>query len=156
MYEYICLVGPLGATENMTYQDHGVIRGLNGMTPNLGCEYTRSIKEFHNQEFIQGVHGPVHTVADRTIYTKPCGISHLIRDEGSPKLANGTEHVFSGIKPDNKHSKAGYGIPSKSKENEEVHELDVLVDNCNQTSGPMTWRRKMRVVSSNEDTQDLC
>ena len=80
------------------------------------------------------------------MYTKPCGISHLICDEGSPKLANGTEHVFSGIKPDNKYSKASYGIPSESKENEEVHELGVLVtrivntdvDNCNQTSGPKT------------------
>ena len=114
MYEYICLIEPLGATENKTYQDHGVIRELNSTTPNLICECTRSIKEFHNQGFIQGVHGPVHTDADRTGDIKPCGISHLIRDEGSPELANGTEHV---IKPDNKHSKAGYGIPSESKEN---------------------------------------
>ena len=150
MYEYICLSGPLWTT----CQDHGIIRGLNGATPNFICEYTRPIKEFHNQGFI---HGPAHTVADWTVDTKPGGISHSTSDEGSPELANGTEHVFSRIKPDNEHPKAGYEIPSKNNVNEEVNELVVLVtdvDDCNQTSGPNTWRHKMRVVSSNEDTQD--
>ena len=76
-------------------------------------------KEFHNQGFIQGVHGPVHTTlhagTDRTVNIKPCEINHLIHDEGSPKLADGTKHAFSGIKPDNKHSKDGYGIPPRLK-----------------------------------------
>ena len=72
------------------------------------------------------IYGPAHTVADWTVYTKPDGISHSTRDEGSPELADGTEHIFSRIKPDNEHSKAGYGIPSESSVNEEIHELVLL------------------------------
>ena len=66
--------------------------------------------------------------------------------------------------------KAGYGIPSESKENNEVHELGVLVtriintdvDTYSQTSGPKIWRREMRVVSrdglfnNSKDTNDSC
>ena len=130
MYEYTRFIEPLGATENKEYQDHGIIRGLFGTAHskfNLMYECTHSVeplvattnKEFHIQGFIQGVHGPVHAilhaVLDRTVYMKPCGINHLLRDEGSPELADGTEHAFSGINPDNKHFKAGYGITSEIK-----------------------------------------
>ena len=177
MCEYTRLIEPMGATENKKCQDHRIIRGLFGTTQS-NMRVHRPVKplvattnkEFHDQGFIQGVHGPVHATphagADKTVDIKPYGINHLIRDEGSPELADGTKHAFSGIK----HSKAGYGIPSESKENDEVHELGVLVtrvintdvDTCSQTSGPKTWRREMRVVSrvglfnNNEDTQDSC
>ena len=167
----------MGATENKKYQDHRIIRGLFGTTkPNMRVHrpgkplVATTNKEFRNQGFIRGVHGPVHATphagADRTMDIKPCGINHLIRNEGSPELADGTIHAFSGIK----HSKAGYGIPSESKESNEVYELGVLVtrvintdvDTGSQTSGPKTWRHEMRIVSraglfnNNEDTQDLC
>ena len=82
-----------------------------------------TIKEFLNHGFTQGVHGPVHMAihagADRTVDTKPCGVTQLIWDKGSPKLADATKQAFS-----------EYGIPSESKENNEVLEDGPLPEQC--------------------------
>ena len=116
------------------------------------------------------MHATLHAGADRTVDTKPCGINHVMRDEGSTKLADGTEHAFSGINPDKKHSKVDNRIPCGSKENNGVHALGVLltriinteVDNCNQASGSKTWRCNIQFVNrvgflnKSEDTQGLC
>ena len=81
MYEYTRLVEPLVVTTN---------------------------KEFHNQGFIQGLHDPVHTTlhagADRTVDTKPGGINHIMRDEGSIKLTERREPTFRGNHSNEKHS----------------------------------------------------
>ena len=73
-YEYTRLIEPMGVTENKKCQDHRIIRGLFG-TMRVHRPVTLPVattnKEFHNQGFIQGVHGPVHTTihagADKTV-----------------------------------------------------------------------------------------
>ena len=81
--------------------------------------------------------------ADRTVDTKPCGINHIMRDEGSIKLTERTEPAFRGNHPDEKHSKVGYEIPSGNTVGNRIPTPGVLptriintgVDNCNPASG---------------------
>ena len=146
----------MGATENKKCQDHRIIQGLFDTTepkmrvhPPTKPFVAITNKEFLNHGFIQGVHGPVHMAihagADRTVDTKPCGVTQLIWDKGSPKLADATKQAFS-----------EYGIPSENKENNEVLEDRPLPEHVGFQIEIPRWVEPRHKRIQSDNIQDTC